>query len=398
MGPRLGRVAGAALLLCGLLAGVGDAEPGIPLEPATRGTWTAMADGPLSPRMQAGAAWTGREMIVFGGHSVLCAQSHCYPEDRQALGDAAAYDPVRDAWRKIADLPVRGVVYTAVAAGGELYTEVVPLPPRMGEVRADDAVFLAYSVADDRWRRIAYPPGADHLGFPQSVGSTLVFDRRLRDDTTEYSTYDAAADSWAKLPPHPFGHATVLSDGPSLLYAVAYTDATEGGGRLTRAPVQVAVLDLSTRTWTRLPDMPADIGGASMWWSFAGGRLIGTYGANPLLGAAYNPTARTWSRLPSLNWEYDRNTVYDGSAPAAFGRYLPIRADHVLDVPTGAWGRLPPHRALAGDIWQTEAAGVSSVWAGDRLIVWVDRCSGCASAESAGLPELRDFGWVWTAS
>lgn len=163
--------------------------------------------------------------------------------------------------------------------------------------------------------------------------------------------------------------------------------------------VRVAALDLATRRWTRLPDMPADLGGVSMGRFYAGGRLIGVYGDNPLLGAAYDPAARTWSRLPSLNWDYDRNTVYDGSAVAPYGRYLPFRYDFVLDVQDTRWGRLPAHRALAGDIWQTEVAGVSSVWAGDRLIVWggVDRCAGCASAERAGLPELRDFGWVWTA-
>ena len=79
--------------------GVGDRvfADGARFDPASR-TWAPMAQGPLSARV-ASVLWTGRELLVVTGRSP-------YPGSVMAHGDGAAYDPVRDAWRMVAETSV----------------------------------------------------------------------------------------------------------------------------------------------------------------------------------------------------------------------------------------------------------------------------------------------------
>jgi hypothetical protein len=58
-------------------------------------TWRRIAPSPLSPRVDPVLVWTGREVLVWGGHAVGA-------ED-DLLFDGAAYDPATDSWRALAD-------------------------------------------------------------------------------------------------------------------------------------------------------------------------------------------------------------------------------------------------------------------------------------------------------
>ena len=54
-------------------------------------TWSSMSNrGSPSPRVSAASAWTGRELVVFGGSN-----------ERGDLTDGGAYDPTTDTWRPI---------------------------------------------------------------------------------------------------------------------------------------------------------------------------------------------------------------------------------------------------------------------------------------------------------
>ena len=61
--------------------------------------WSRIAAAPISPRWGATAVWAGGEMFVFGGYDGSSLNGGAL------LHDAAAYDPVFDRWRRIADLP-----------------------------------------------------------------------------------------------------------------------------------------------------------------------------------------------------------------------------------------------------------------------------------------------------
>ena len=67
------------------------------------GTWRTMAASPLSARrFRGGGVWTGQEVLIDAGASGGDAFSG---NGEMALADGAAYDPVSDSWRSIADGP-----------------------------------------------------------------------------------------------------------------------------------------------------------------------------------------------------------------------------------------------------------------------------------------------------
>ena len=67
------------------------------------GTWRTMVASPLSARrFRGGGVWTGQEVLLTAGSS---GGDPYGGNGEMALADGAAYDPVTDAWRSIADGP-----------------------------------------------------------------------------------------------------------------------------------------------------------------------------------------------------------------------------------------------------------------------------------------------------
>jgi hypothetical protein len=99
--------------------------------------WLPMAAAPIVARGQAASAWTGTELIIWGGRSV-----------EGELADGAAYDPATDTWRTIAPAP-DGVAGPAVAAWTG---ERVAVVTTGGFDR-----FATYDVASDTWTDATIP-------------------------------------------------------------------------------------------------------------------------------------------------------------------------------------------------------------------------------------------------
>lgn len=105
------------------------------------GRWAPLPKAPLAARSSPAAAWTGEQMLVWGGRGA-----------RAVMGDGAAYDPARARWRRMAKKgqpsPRVRMAFAWTGAkmlvfGGE-DAEGTPL----GDGRA-------YDPATDRWRRLA---------------------------------------------------------------------------------------------------------------------------------------------------------------------------------------------------------------------------------------------------
>ncbi len=384
-------LAAAAILLaaCGGSSGEpADEEPtASPLPSATvgpaSGTWKAIADGPLSPRQMADAVWTGKEVLVYGGHDLRCEESACYPEPDDIRKDAAAYDPARDSWRTIAPIPVRTLFPQSAVVGDAVYVRATPRLPEDAEPQP--ASWLTYSIADDEWDEIASPDGEV---VPIAVGDRLVAADVVRD---KYTLYDAKADSWTALPASPLGptEGQAVGDG-SRLYAVSNPpmDSPE-------IPDRLAVLDLATKQWTRLADSPAKGGGG---WRFTGGRLVATYVSEPEHAAAsYDPAAKNWSLFPGLP---DRPVGQANSVTFLTDHFsgdgiVVASPDYALRVPDMTWSTIRPHEALGGLANSVVVDYPATAWAGDRLFAW----GGNQRARGEGADaetHLRDAGWTWT--
>ena len=127
---------------------------GAAYDPAA-GRWRTLPPAPIGPRTGHQAVWTGREMVVWGGYS------RCCPIDSITHDPAAAaYDPVTNRWRRMADVPPPwsgddGFAATVVADGR-------PLVWRRGRL-------AAYDPAADRWSEVAGTPPA----VPPAPGTTI---------------------------------------------------------------------------------------------------------------------------------------------------------------------------------------------------------------------------------
>ncbi len=99
--------------------------------------WRPIAAAPIEPRADPAIAWTGSEMIVWGGTG----------DGPRALADGAAYDPAGDSWRVIAPSPLSARVGSGAAWTG---SEVIVVGGRMRDGREiNDSA--SYDPVVDTW-------------------------------------------------------------------------------------------------------------------------------------------------------------------------------------------------------------------------------------------------------
>ena len=83
---------------------------------ATELTWRLTAPAPLEPRALMASAWTGSELLVWGGWSGRAGS-----EFREAFfGNGAAYDPVSQSWRMLPPAPIDARAPLSVWTGQEM--------------------------------------------------------------------------------------------------------------------------------------------------------------------------------------------------------------------------------------------------------------------------------------
>lgn len=204
--------------------------------------WRKLAPSPLSARTPAATAWTGTEMLVWGGVN-----------ENDFLGDGAAYDPAGNRWRPIAASPLAArnnavSVWTGrellVWGGGDL-----------DEGYRDGA---AYDPAADRWRMLAAGPLTARVGgVGVWTGRELVVwggvDPAARAEFRDGAAYDPAANRWRPIAPAPVagrsepaavwtGRELVVWGGSTfagvfLADGAAYDPASDRWRQLSRSPL-----------------------------------------------------------------------------------------------------------------------------------------------------------------
>ncbi len=131
-------------------------------------TWRQIAQAPLAARTGTAWAWTGKEVLVWGGGVGTT----------QVFGDGAAYDPAADRWRVLPPAPVSArTAPAAVWSGREMLMWGGIAPPGAGENSSLDRIIerrslltpvddgAAYDPATDRWRTLEPVPLLGR-GFP----------------------------------------------------------------------------------------------------------------------------------------------------------------------------------------------------------------------------------------
>jgi len=103
-------------------------------------TWRDILPAPLQARADAQGAWTGKELVVAGGATLL-------PKP-ETFRDAAAYNPATGKWRKLPNMPaVLGEHGQALWDGKEVLF-----------LSSTSARGMAYNPATNRWRYLPAMP------------------------------------------------------------------------------------------------------------------------------------------------------------------------------------------------------------------------------------------------
>jgi len=153
---------------------------GLAYDPATD-TYRELAPSPLAPSQGPLGVWTGRELVLLSS-GFDPAAGKPYPA---RLARAAAYDPARDTWRRLARAPRTG---GAVTWNGR---EVLLVGAGPGGRAA-----FALDPAANRWRRLASAPLPVASAFWTGHG-LLAWGGG---ESARALTYDPRADRWSVLP------------------------------------------------------------------------------------------------------------------------------------------------------------------------------------------------------
>ncbi len=317
--------------------------------------WQPIPTAPIAGRADAGAVWTGDEMIVWGG--VVRAGTV------EPVGDGAAFDPVGGSWRSIRSAP-KGVLggggQAAVWTGRRalFWAGNSPDGPAGGAV---------YNPSTDRWRQLSRGPLGPREGYVSAwTGTELVIVGGTAGDGLAVpiaAAIDPSTDRWHRLT----GFGDLLGLRPS--GAVWSGDRLFVGGLAYECPphgpctISSAFFsyDLTTDLVDRI-DLASAPATSFMPVGWTGTEVFGT-GDDRASIVFYDPATDRWRTGAQAPCEVaERQIAYLGD------RYVAACGPDALQIYT-----------LATDTWETVPAGTSPLnkrsgsaiaWTGTDLIVW----------------------------
>lgn len=355
--------------------------------PPPTGTWTPLADGPLSARYGAQALWTGEVMLIVGGTDTdPCPPgASCAAPERPPLTDGAVYDPAAQVWKQIADAPLPIGSADGAIVGNTLFLLVrdhtqAPEPP---------PEFLAYHLDEDRWEQLDLHPSTQQTPSLEieAAGSRLIVYPSSRDSGSPDLSFDPQSEQWEELPADPIRpslHRSYIWTGHEAVLLAA--DAVDNPGSLGPNALRAAALDIESQRWRGLPD--SEIVGSALYW--AGNRIVsaslGTSDGGDINpwdrsyphGGMLDPAAGVWEPLPNPPTEL-------GEAPglsAGGGDSVVFAEGYVLHVPSQTWTQIGEPPVAIPNV-------TSTVWTGEQLLFW-----GGYRGEGPDAELLSD-GWLW---
>jgi N-acetylneuraminic acid mutarotase len=309
-------------------------ETGLRYVPGTG--WAATAEAPQAARGLNRAAWTGREVLLWGGY---------YDE-----AGAAAYDPSSDSWRRLRwpleDPESPPGVWTGsrlVVWGSSSHSD---RPQRVGAV---------YDPSTGLWTRTSDAP----LG--GCSGHTAVWTGRevivwggsnFRTDLDDGAAYDPSSDTWRRISAGPLrsrqDHTAIWTGMEMVVF---------GGTSFSSSRADGAAYDPATDTWRRIAPFPLErrhwhtavwTGHEMVVWGGHSYRTNEPQGD----GAAYNPLRDEWRVLPvapidprchhSAVWTGEELVIYGGYDDCESFGHIPFGDGAAYDPGSDSWRRLNP--------------------------------------------------------
>ena len=347
--------------------------------PARPNGWRKLPAGPLRGRHGASAVWTGREMVVWGG-AWRAGNASIW------LEDGAAYDPAGDRWRSIATSPLGPRERAFAAWTGKEVLIWGGVPGTKAAFGYDDFVDGAlYDPAKNTWRSMAKFPLGPRWGI-QAIwtGTVLVVWGGARASDAEDAprladgaAYDPATNEWKKLPASPLS-ARLKPLGAAWNGSVLLSS---GYGQENAPQADSAVYDPATSTWRPAAAAPVPSGGICVVVGSCTGVDTGARVVFIAEGLVWHPSADRWSTIAAAPftdhlldgaaraWTGTRvlafgGGTYESSGDAPEPPPAKVRRDGAAyDPAADRWSPLPAS-PLAG------RARAAAVWTGREFIVW----------------------------
>ena len=244
---------------------------------ARTSSWTELPASPLEGRSDMASAWTGRELLIWGGWDGGF-------RDPPHFRDGAAFDPAAGTWRMIAPAPIEARIAFSVWTGEEL---IVWGSKERADRRVDGA---AYDPITNAWRTIADGPiditdgSAVWTGEEMIVfGAALDGNNHSETPTAIAAAYDPQADAWRELPPSDLSPQAMTAEWLNgELIAWDYDHAS-------------AAFDPLSDTWQPLPDVPLEFFECRPVTVATGRTVFGEFCGQTVVFA---PEERAWHRVP----------------------------------------------------------------------------------------------------
>ncbi len=345
-------------------------------DPATNSWSPTETYGHPQSRFGSTVAWTGSEMILWGGR-----------DSTGPLDSGLRYDPVLDAWSAIAThaAPVARSNHSAVWTGGVMvvwggYTDI------QGETIVVERTGGRYNPVSDTWQstRTQGAPVARYNHSAVWSGSRMLayggFDTNF-EDLGSGGRYDPVGDTWSSMSAT---GAPALRREPAIVWTGSKMLVWGGYDPLADQYVNTGGrYDPATDIWTPMTTAgaPSVRHAASAVWTgsraiFWGGEFFS--GTNLMLntGGCYDPVGDAWTQTSTVGapagrafhsavWADTRMIVwggYDNTGPFdTGGRYDPV---------ANSWTPTSLHRAPSA------RSSAGSVWTGTYMIVWGETNSG----------------------
>lgn len=282
-------------------------DDGAAYDPASD-RWRTLAPSRLSPRADHVAAWTGTEMLVWGGNP-----GNPTPYGKNEFTDGALYNPVTERWRPMATFPLHGRFAAAVVWTGELLVVWGGARAEHGDDPPPLADGAAYDPDTNRWSRLPDAPIAGRL-FPLAAavdGDVLIswgFTGPGSPPAFDGARYDPDTERWTPVAPAPesddpwcfdLAGCVGVDTGNRVVFAgegLVYDPAADRWAKVETSPLANPVLDGKALAWT---------GRRVVLWG--GGRYPDESEApsppeqiiTDPAGMAYDPAGDSWARLPA---------------------------------------------------------------------------------------------------
>ncbi len=216
------------------------------------GTWKSLPRAPIVARSPAVTAWTGTQMLVWGGAN-----------GNTEYADGAAYDPTSRVWTKLPPSPLSARSYAAsVWTGKYLFI----FGNGDGDVgRTSDAAM--YDPAAHAWTAVTEPPvtaftSVDAYWTGRQVLLLAVPGRNV--DHLVLQAFDPTTQKWTRLPdlmlkPDHDGQSAGAVVAGSTFYVWsewAHTVQDSSNGTETTPGVDAYAFDLTTQHWTSVQSDP----------------------------------------------------------------------------------------------------------------------------------------------